>query len=511
MNILRFALLVLTFRLCLLNISIAQPFPSDSTTSTYEIQARIRNGNTGFESGLFTPSTPPPGSSGAGQVIMNPAGAPIWNTNGNAYGDLHTFYYSYDAFTGTSVWKIDFNRDNDYNDDEETKTNIAATLAGLNFKYVDLRVQGSSLGLTAIVTNFTINGVNFGTLAANNDTAVNQTYEDSSGFFQNLVVTGSFSIGGNGGSERPRIWVGLGEFSAPCTAVTPAITISANPSNSICQGTQVNFTASSVNGGATPNYQWQLDGTNVGINSDTYANSTLVAGNQISCIMTSSLSCVTNQTDTSNIISMTVLTLPQPVITGNLFYCSGDSTLLDAGTGYTSYTWSNGATTQTIYVLTQDTLVVQVFDGNCDGTSNPVVVSQAPLIDAGITPIGNIGLCTGDSVQISVPFNQDYSYLWSTGDTTSSLYVSEFSAYTVVVTDNTTGCSSSSLPNGTVIFDALPSDVNDDGTTNIFDLNLVLGTFNTTCQGCPTDINEDGLVNIFEFNLVLAQFGLICQ
>jgi hypothetical protein len=112
---------------------------------------------------------------------------------------------------------------------------------------------------------------------------------------------------------------------------------------------------------------------------------------------------------------------------------------------------------------------------------------------------------------LSVPFNPLYSYNWSTGDTTASVYVSDFSSYNIVVTDILSGCQEQSAANGTVVVNALPSDVNFDGITNITDFNLVLGSFNTTCSGCPVDINNDTFVNITDFNYVLGQLGQVCQ
>src|SRR5688572_14516455 len=62
--------------------------------------------------------------------------------------------------------------------------------------------------------------------------------------------------------------------------VAPSVSISANPGNTICSGTNVTFTATPTNSG-TPSYQWKLNGINVGTNSATYSNSTLVNGDVV--------------------------------------------------------------------------------------------------------------------------------------------------------------------------------------------------------------------------------------
>jgi hypothetical protein len=103
---------------------------------------------------------------------------------------------------------------------------------------------------------------------------------------------------------------------APCPISTSTVTVtngvasvvqvsieaSANP---ICAGTNVTFTATPTNGG-TPSYQWKLNGVNVGSNLPTYSNNALSNVDQISCVMNSSLTCVTSNPATSNVINMTV-------------------------------------------------------------------------------------------------------------------------------------------------------------------------------------------------------------
>ncbi|MEL1240608.1 T9SS sorting signal type C domain-containing protein [Flavobacterium flavipallidum] len=90
-----------------------------------------------------------------------------------------------------------------------------------------------------------------------------------------------------------------------------SVAIAASPSGAICSGSNVTFTATPTNGGTMPTYQWKLNGSNVGVNSDTYANSTLSNGDVVSCVMTSNASpCLTGSPTTSNAITMVVNPIP---------------------------------------------------------------------------------------------------------------------------------------------------------------------------------------------------------
>ncbi|MBK9339154.1 MAG: hypothetical protein IPM98_22525 [Lewinellaceae bacterium] len=97
--------------------------------------------------------------------------------------------------------------------------------------------------------------------------------------------------------------------------VTPAVSIVANPGNTIAAGTSVTFTATPTNGGATPAFQWKKNNVNVGTNSPTYTDATLVNGDVITVVMTSSAPCALPATATSNQITMTVTGCTLPAFT----------------------------------------------------------------------------------------------------------------------------------------------------------------------------------------------------
>ena len=134
---------------------------------------------------------------------------------------------------------------------------------------------------------------------------------------------------------------------------------------------------------------------------------------------------------------VTVYPLPTPTITPNgpTHFCPGNSVVLDAGV-YSSYSWSNGATTETITVNTSGNYVVTVTNSNgCIGTASQVVtVNTAPTI----TSSGPTTFCIGGSVTLFS--STGVSYLWSTGSTIDSIIINTGGNYSVTVTD-TFGCS----------------------------------------------------------------------
>ncbi|HEX2900098.1 MAG TPA: HYR domain-containing protein, partial [Bacteroidia bacterium] len=85
---------------------------------------------------------------------------------------------------------------------------------------------------------------------------------------------------------------------------------------------------------------------------------------------------------TRDTVNVTIIPFndPLPVIFPgpNAFICDSGSVVLDAGLGYFSYLWSNGATTQTISVNQGGTYHVTVWNGfGCSATSTNVTVTMA--------------------------------------------------------------------------------------------------------------------------------------
>lgn len=186
-----------------------------------------------------------------------------------------------------------------------------------------------------------------------------------------------------------------------------------------CIGTSTTLNA----GAAYVAYSWS--------NGSQASTSVVNAPGNVGLTVTDSNGC--EGSSSVNVIEATELS---PVITGQLDYCAGGSTLLDAGTGYTTYLWSDGSTGQTLLVTSPGTYTLNVADATgCEGDAQ-VAVIENPL------PTPQIGglpeFCVGGSTSLQATPGYE-SYDWSTGAFTPNIAVNMPGTYSVQVED-ANGC-----------------------------------------------------------------------
>jgi uncharacterized protein (TIGR02145 family) len=223
----------------------------------------------------------------------------------------------------------------------------------------------------------------------------------------------------------------------PGAPVSVAITAS---QNNVCAGTSITYTAVPTNGGANPAYQWKVDGTNSGTNSNTFTY-TPVNNDIITCVLTSSITtCISNNPATSNAITMMVNPL-QPVSVNvspsQNPVCSGASVTFTAtptnGGTSPSYQWEvNGtgfganSSTYTFIPINGDIVTcILTSDATCPtgnpATSNAVtmIVNSNQAVSVSISASSN-PFCLGSSVTFTAtPTNggTSPSYQWKVNGT----------------------------------------------------------------------------------------------
>jgi hypothetical protein len=293
------------------------------------------------------------------------------------------------------------------------------------------------------------------------------------------------------------------------STVAPTVSISAYPSNSICNGSMVTFTAITTNSGTTPNYQWQLNGGNVGGNTDTYTTSTIIDGDVISCIMTSSNTCAVNNPANSNQITMTIATtLPVSVLVGanTTTICEGElltftATPTNGGISPTFQWLVNGisvGTNTSIYSSTSitngDVVSCQLISSESCATGNPANSNSLTITVNPIPPTPVISQNTDTLVSSSLSGNQWYFAGSTIGGATNQNYIPTASGDYYVIVTGIGGCLSDASNIINFIF------------TNISEIeNVNITVFPNPTNG-TLNINSNG--NTSDFEIILTDtFG----
>lgn len=168
--------------------------------------------------------------------------------------------------------------------------------------------------------------------------------------------------------------------------VTPSVSIAAVPGTTICQGQTVNVTATPVNGGNQPVYNWLINGIASGSGS-TLQSSTLQQGDVVSVIMTSDAPCVTQTADTSNTILISTFPALSVQMNGSNNVCPGTPVILTAipsggdGGPYT-YVWSESPSLNDSIVIYPETSAYHAvtISDQCGSTpeSDSILVQVLP-------------------------------------------------------------------------------------------------------------------------------------
>lgn len=185
-------------------------------------------------------------------------------------------------------------------------------------------------------------------------------------------------------------------------AATPVSVSITTPANPVCNGLPVTFTALPVNPGATPLYQWKVNGSNMGTNSPAF---TYTPGHKdtVRVHLASSTTCPVPSPAVSNAVVMSLILGRLAVTPAVSFMCQGDSVKLYADTTVTgaTYLWQQGssnipAATGNYYIATTaGTYKVTVTKNSCTGTTPPVTVIQYPLPLPMIQYVGSGVMSTG--------------------------------------------------------------------------------------------------------------------
>lgn len=250
----------------------------------------------------------------------------------------------------------------------------------------------------------------------------------------------------------------------------PLLNVSATPTSSISCNTTIVISASGSGGSGSYFYNWNTGSTNDSITVGTGTYSVTVTDGA-GCTAGTSVSVQASNSTLSSSIN-------QPAA-----LCSGSSTtitmLANGGFGSYTYLWNTGATSQSIIAGAGNYCCTVTDGGGCQSTAC-VTINQNPPVTASIgTPQS---VCAGGTTTLTATGGggqAPYSYLWSTGQTTSSI-VQPQGTYTVTVSDVTgSNCSATA----TVTISQSPPIVLSLGSTNVGCFGNANGTASVYASG----------------------------
>ncbi len=193
---------------------------------------------------------------------------------------------------------------------------------------------------------------------------------------------------------------------------TPAIT----GINAFCSGDSSQLTVA----GNYPSYLWSTGASSSAV--------TVNAGGNYVVTVTDANGCTASASQ-----SITVWSLPSPVISGDNNICIGETATLSTG-NYSSYQWSTGSSSDSISTTTAGNYIVTVTDMNgCVNTSAPFNVAVHQLPSAIVS--GTTAICVGQStpVQIDITGTPPFRYGYTDGSTAFGPFTTSNSTVTIPV------------------------------------------------------------------------------
>ena len=281
-------------------------------------------------------------------------------------------------------------------------------------------------------------------------------------------------------------------FATPCDSVT--ITLTADTTE-VCLGDSVTLTVL----GDVAAYEWSTGDTGETITVSPASTTTYVVTGIHS-----------NSCHVTAFLAITVHEIPEITLSGDTAICSGNSATLTVS-GATTYLWSTTDTAATISVATAGTYTVTATNPhNCSATDS-ITVTVTTLPEIVIS--GEDTVTLGESTTLSVESDPEWTYLWNTEETTSSITVTpeEETTYSVTVTAGLCDASAfftvfvrtiDTIPTDTIPTDTIPTDTipTDTIPTDTIPTDTIptdttgITWYQTTIQVYPNPTN--GIVNI---------------
>ncbi len=218
-----------------------------------------------------------------------------------------------------------------------------------------------------------------------------------------ITTTGTYWVAVNNG--------GCTGYDTVTVTFVASPTVNLGPDTTICSNATITLNA----GNTGFNFLWNTGATTQTITVNTAGTYSVYVSQSV---------CHGRDT-----INVTLVNPPVVNIGPDSTICSNQTITLNAGNAGSTFSWSTGATTQSISANTTGVYSVVVSNAACSGSdTTSITVIQMPVVNLG----HDSTLCVGETISIDAG-NTGYLYHWSTGETTETITVTTAGNYWVVV------------------------------------------------------------------------------
>lgn len=239
---------------------------------------------------------------------------------------------------------------------------------------------------------------------------------DGSFIFSGYTYSNDGNVSGNHGASD--YWI------VRLSCKVPVSTFS-TPFDTLCTGMSAVFTNQSMNASA---FNWLANNQNL----TTLENASIQLPNKgVYTVQLIAQTCYASDTSAKRI---TAISKPQiKVSMSSEHLCIGDSIRLSPTSG-SSYIWSNGATSNEIYVTNRGPFYVTVYTSGCPSNSDTITLSATikPNLELG----ADTTICSGTSLLLVAGNNATLNYIWQDGSTQNQFSVTTPGTYFVKISDN---------------------------------------------------------------------------
>lgn len=255
---------------------------------------------------------------------------------------------------------------------------------------------------------------------------------------------------------------GCSATSTVNVVVNPIPTTTAASNGPICEGSTLNLTATNFTGAT---YSWAGPSFTSAVQNPTIAGAIVAASGSYTVTITA------NSCSSTSIVNVIVNAIPTTSAGSNSPICSGSTLNLTAITSSGStYSWAGPAFTSAVQnpsitgttITSSGAYIVTVTANGCSSTSTVnVTVNSIP----GTIASSNSPICVGDNLNLAATTVAGSSYSWTgpssfnsaaQNPTISSASLANAGSYIVTITDNISGCFSSSSVTVVIINPVLP-------------------------------------------------------